>query len=100
MICRAFFRSDMTLATDTRQILESAKSATDLMQLFFGVVCPQAISKSDIFSMYQVGVVAMILCFFILWMSFIANVRENAWEFGILRALGLNVWSYLIYLLC
>jgi len=32
----------------------------------------------------------MIMCFFILWLSFHANVTENAWEFGVLRALGLN----------
>ncbi len=32
----------------------------------------------------------MILAFFILWLSFTANVNENAWEFGVLRALGLN----------
>lgn len=31
------------------------------------------------------------MCFFILWLSFTANVEENAWEFGVLRAIGLNV---------
>lgn len=30
------------------------------------------------------------LCFFVLWLSFTANVNENAWEFGVLRAIGLN----------
>jgi len=38
-----------------------------------------------------VGVLAMVLCFFILWLSFTANIHENAWEFGVLRAVGLNV---------
>jgi ABC-type lipoprotein release transport system permease subunit len=36
-------------------------------------------------------VIAVILCFFVLWLSFIANVKENSWEFGVLRAVGLNV---------
>ncbi len=29
------------------------------------------------------------LSFFLLWLSFDANVRENSWEFGVLRALGI-----------
>jgi hypothetical protein len=32
-----------------------------------------------------------VMCFFILWLSFTANVRENAWEFGVLRSIGVNV---------
>jgi ABC-type antimicrobial peptide transport system permease subunit len=36
----------------------------------------------------------MVLCFFILWLSFTANIHENAWEFGVLRAIGLNVRCY------
>ena len=35
--------------------------------------------------------IAIFLCFFMLFLSFTANVRENAWEFGVLRAIGLNV---------
>lgn len=35
--------------------------------------------------------IAVFLCFFLLWLSFTANVRENAWEFGVLRAVGLSV---------
>ena len=31
------------------------------------------------------------MCFFLLWLSFTANVEENAFEFGVLRAIGLNV---------
>ena len=27
----------------------------------------------------QVGVLTMLLCFFILWLSFTANVNENSW---------------------
>jgi hypothetical protein len=32
-----------------------------------------------------------VMCFFLLWLSFTANVEENAYEFGVLRAIGLNV---------
>ncbi len=38
-----------------------------------------------------VTTVAMLLCFFVLWISFTSNVSENSWEFGVLRAIGLNV---------
>lgn len=37
-----------------------------------------------------------VMCFFILWLSFTANVRENAWEFGVLRSIGVNVSALLL----
>ena len=37
-----------------------------------------------------VSVIASTLCFFVLWLSFTANIRENSWEFGVLRAIGLS----------
>jgi ABC-type lipoprotein release transport system permease subunit len=41
----------------------------------------------------HIVVVAIIigLCFFMLFVSFTSNITENAWEFGVLRALGLTV---------
>jgi ABC-type antimicrobial peptide transport system permease subunit len=39
------------------------------------------------------GVVSILMCFFVLWISFTANVRENGWEFGVLRSLGLTGWQ-------
>lgn len=38
-----------------------------------------------------VAVVGLIFCFFVLWLSFTANMRDNSWEFGVLRALGFPV---------
>jgi ABC-type antimicrobial peptide transport system permease subunit len=38
-----------------------------------------------------VAFIAVVLSFFILWLSFTANIRENSWEFGVLRSLGLTV---------
>ena len=71
---RTFFKSDRLLVTDTASIIATTMVAVDMMNLFF----------------QSVGVVTMVMCFFILWMSFTANVHENSWEFGVLRALGLN----------
>merc|ERR1712070_319113 len=65
---RTFFSSDQVQAIDTRTLIDSISVATDLMNLFFQVV----------------GIIAMIMCFFILWLSFTANIMENAWEFGVL----------------
>lgn len=37
-----------------------------------------------------VSVIAMILSFFLILVSFISNIKEASWEFGVLRAIGLN----------
>jgi ABC-type antimicrobial peptide transport system permease subunit len=71
---RTYLASDATQSIDVRSVVESTESATELLTLFFLIV----------------GIIALSMCFFILWLSFIANVRENAWEFGVLRAIGLN----------
>lgn len=71
---RPFFKSSRTQATDALKIVEQTKGAIDIMNLFFIIV----------------GIIAMTMCFFILWLSFTSNVMENAWEFGVLRALGIN----------
>jgi ABC-type antimicrobial peptide transport system permease subunit len=79
---RTYFRSDATIAIDTIGVLLSTETATSLMNLFFQVV----------------GVIAMVLCFFILFLSFTSNVNENSWEFGVLRAIGLsNVEVVMVY---
>ena len=71
---RTFFKSDKTVVTDTQRIIDTTMVAVDMMNLFFTTI----------------GVVTMVMCFFILWLSFTANVHENSWEFGVLRALGVN----------
>ncbi len=60
--------------TDTIHYLELTRSTVDLLMAFF----------------YVVAVIASLLCFFMLFTTFEANVRENLWEFGVLRALGVN----------
>ena len=37
-----------------------------------------------------VALIAMILSFFLIMISFVSNVKENSWELGILRAVGLS----------
>jgi len=71
---RAYFSSDDVKVTDTESLIESTDFALDMLNIFFVIV----------------GVLAMVLCFVILWLSFTANVQENGWEFGVLRAVGLN----------
>jgi len=48
----------------------------------------------DVFTYFEifnavVAMIALILSFFLLLISFISNVRNNCWEIGILRAIGL-----------
>jgi len=69
-----FIDDDLTRIIDSADVVDSTRVAIDLLTLFFNLI----------------SVVACVLCFFVLWLSFTANVRENAWEFGVLRAVGLN----------
>merc|ERR1712129_137626 len=36
------------------------------------------------------GIIGLILSFFILWLSFLANIRNSGWELGVLRSIGIN----------
>ena len=42
-----------------------------------------------------VTAIAVVLCFFVLWLSFLSNIYENAWQHGVLRALGLTAFQVL-----
>ena len=46
-----------------------------------------------------VALVAMILSFFLILVSFVSNVKENSWEFGVLRAVGLDKVFFIIDLI-
>jgi len=71
---RTFIQDERTVLVDTNQVLAGAELASSIILMFFNVI----------------SVIAIVLCFFLLWLSFTANVRENAWEFGVLRAVGLS----------
>jgi ABC-type antimicrobial peptide transport system permease subunit len=59
-------------------MIETSKDFFDYLQLFNIVV----------------AAIALTLSFFLLLVSFISNVRNNSWEIGILRAIGLTEVYY------
>lgn len=71
---RNFIPDDLTQIESSASLVNSTQDAITLLNLFFNLV----------------SVIAVILCFFVLWLSFTSNVQENAWEFGVLRAVGLT----------
>jgi len=71
---RNYIKDSTTQIVDTQDILDSTQVAVNLLNLFF----------------YIVSVISVVLCFLVLWLSFTANVNENAWEFVVLRAIGLT----------
>lgn len=71
---RNYLKDDTTQILNTQDMLDSTQIAVRLLDVFF----------------YIVSVISVVLCFLVLWLSFTANVNENAWEFGVLRAIGLT----------
>eukprot|EP00003_Mantamonas_plastica_P015601 TRINITY_DN2635_c0_g2_i3.p1 TRINITY_DN2635_c0_g2~~TRINITY_DN2635_c0_g2_i3.p1 ORF type:complete len:1218 (-),score=362.13 TRINITY_DN2635_c0_g2_i3:46-3648(-) len=71
---RNFLPSDAYQVLDTASLVDTTALASNLILLFFNLV----------------AVISSVLCFFMLWLSFTANVKENSWEFGVLRSIGLN----------
>jgi ABC-type lipoprotein release transport system permease subunit len=71
---RSHVPNDTTFASDTTDLLAVIDSVMQLLQFFF-----------------MAGIVIMdLLCFFVLWITCYSNIHEAQWEFGVLRALGLN----------
>jgi ABC-type antimicrobial peptide transport system permease subunit len=71
---RTYFTTDQTQLTDVLSLVKTTNDAIGYLVLFS----------------IAVGTVAIALSFFLIIVSFTANVRENSWEFGVLRAIGLN----------
>ncbi|KAL7747024.1 hypothetical protein RI367_007637 [Sorochytrium milnesiophthora] len=67
-------RDDKVPVQNLRLQLSTAQSAASLITVLFNIV----------------ALVGVLLSFFVLWLSFTANIKENAWEFGVLRAIGLD----------
>lgn len=81
---RTFILNSRTGLTDLSSLLQTVAVVYDMIILYMNVI----------------SFVAMTLCFFILWVSFKANIRENAWEFGVLRSVGVDeVSMWHIYVL-
>lgn len=78
---RNYVKNGFTTLINTRNILSSMEENLDLLVIFLIIV----------------SVIAITLAFFLLLLSNMTNIRENVWEFGILRysaadrsALGLS----------
>lgn len=59
---------------DVPFLIETSNTALQFIDLFY--VC--------------VAFISITLSFFLILVSFVSNVREHSWEFGVLRAVGLN----------
>lgn len=57
---------------DTVALIEELKSIQNLIMYFF----------------YFTAFICIILCAFMMWVTFISNVQMNAWTFGVLRSIG------------
>ena len=71
---RAFFKDDLTILLDKKFISESLETSLSMMQIFVTII----------------GIICLTLSFFLLLISTTANIKENLWELGVLRAVGLN----------
>lgn len=71
---KSVLNSDDFTVQDVQELLDSTETAVLGLDIFF----------------YFVTVLAFALCFFASWISFSSNVRDNAREVAIIRALGLH----------
>lgn len=71
---RNLLLDDSFRVEDTAELLLAASTAIDGLNAFF----------------YIVAALCLVLCFFAVWLSFEANIREHSREIGIMRALGLT----------
>merc|ERR1711957_839301 len=69
---RALFRDQVTLFTDTIELVEQLKSTTLVFNIFIGLI----------------AMISLTLTFFLLLVSTRQNVRDNIWEYGVLRSMG------------
>ncbi len=93
----AFIRFSEDLSHDNYDIVvNSVRNAISSSSIRV-LVTQESISNIQDFgtfvaSLYSlVLTVAIVLCFFSLFLSVFGNVRENSWEYGVLRSLGLSV---------
>lgn len=71
---RSKYRNDLTVLLDKNTAMKSVIRSTKLFDIF--VLC--------------VGFIALALAFFMLMVSTTQNIKDNLWEYGCLRAIGLN----------
>ena len=66
---RSYFRNDLTRLEDVKKTVQSTESTLNMLNIFTIVI----------------SIIAFILSFFLLWLSTVANIHENLWEFGVMR---------------
>jgi len=71
---RSYFRDDTTILLDLKSSSGDITQALTFFQIFVGII----------------GAIALSLAFFLLLISTTQNIRENIWEYGCLRAMGLS----------
>ena len=71
---RSHFKGDGTVLIDLEFTKTSIQSAIILFRLFVGII----------------GFIALTLAFFLLMVATTQNVKQNVWEYGCLRAMGLT----------
>ncbi|CAD8045647.1 unnamed protein product [Paramecium sonneborni] len=71
---RNYFLNEQTLLFDVITLKKEAEDTFYFITIFYVLV----------------AIVAMTLSFFLILVSFVSNVKDNSWEFGVLRAVGLN----------
>lgn len=63
--------------TNLRQSVKSTNSIAELLNKIF----------------YFIAFLGIFMCSFMCYLSFTANLKENSWEFGILRSIGLSAFE-------
>jgi hypothetical protein len=71
---RSSFRNDMTILLDKEVAFRAVENSLLMFEIFVGLV----------------GTIALILAFFLLLISTTQNIKENVWEYGCLRAIGIT----------
>lgn len=71
---RSFFRTDQMVLIDLKQSVKAIESSRTLYQIFTGIL----------------GVIALTLSYYLLRVSTINTIKENVWEYGQMRAIGLK----------
>lgn len=71
---RASFKNDMTVLVDKQVAFKAVENSLIMFEIFVGLV----------------GIIALTLAFFLLLISTTQNIKENVWEYGCLRAMGIT----------
>lgn len=69
---RSYFRDQSTLLLDKKEALDAVTIAVQVFNICVIVI----------------GVISLVLAFFLLLISTTSNIKENVWEYGCLRAMG------------